>query len=147
MVPGYRRFRRPDDGVDPAFVPYTAGIDQSQLLADAVRTLRADGYELNEIVVLSPLRNGSAAEVTTHPWLRQTLQAADGRTAPAGRLRYSTIHAFKGLEAPAVILTDLDQRLVPNFEILLYVGMTRATDRLTAIIETSTLRAAFGGNL
>jgi superfamily I DNA/RNA helicase len=53
----------------------------------------------------------------------------------------------KRLEAPAVILTDLDQRLVPNFEVLLYVGMTRATDRLTAIIETSTLRAAFGGNL
>jgi hypothetical protein len=147
MVPGYRSFRRPDDGVDPAFMPYTAGIDQSQLLADAVRTLRADGYALNEIVVLSPLRNGSAAEVTIHPWLRQILRAADGRTAPAGRLRYSTIHAFKGLEAPAVILTDLDQRLVPNIDALLYVGMTRATDRLTAIIETSTLRAAFGANL
>lgn len=145
MVPGYRRFRRPDDGVDPAVVAYASGSDQSLLLADAVRTLREDGYELNEIVVLSPLRNGSTAELTTDPWLRQVLQRADGRGAPSGRLRYSTIHAFKGLEAPAIILTDLDERLVPNFAALLYVGMTRATDRLTVIIEIGTLRTAFGG--
>ena len=32
-TPGYRRFRRQDDGVDPAFIPYTAGDDQSPTLA------------------------------------------------------------------------------------------------------------------
>lgn len=32
-----------------------------------------------------------------------------------------------------------------NFASLLYVGLTRATDRLVALIEASTLRHALGG--
>ena len=63
-----------------------------------------------------------------------------------GQLRYATIHAFKGLDAPAVIITDLDEATSPNFESLLYIGMTRATDRLTALIEKQTLRTAHGGH-
>jgi len=36
---------------------------------------------------------------------------------------------------------------MPNFESLLYVGLTRATDRLFALIEAGTLRAALGGTV
>lgn len=145
MIPGYRRFRRPDDGADPEFIPIRRGQDQSAALADAVRALRNDGYGLDEIVVLSPLRQGSTAETTTDPWLRQVLRPADGLAPVAGQLRFSTIHSFKGLDAPAVIITDLDEATSPNFESLLYIGMSRATDRLTALIEIQTLRAAYGG--
>jgi superfamily I DNA/RNA helicase len=52
-------------------------------------------------------------------------------------LRFSTIHSFKGLDALAVITTDIDEETMPNFESLLYVGMTRAIDRLAALIEIS----------
>lgn len=145
MAPGYRRFRRDDDGADPDFIPVSRGKDQSAELAEAVRALRDEGYGLGEIVVLSPLREGSTAETTTDPWLRQILRQADGQSPRPGQLRYSTIHAFKGLDAPAVIITDLDEATSPTFESLLYVGMTRATDRLTALIETHTLRTAHGG--
>lgn len=145
MVPGYRRFRRPDDGVDPVFVPYERATDQSAALVDAVRQLKADGYKLDEIVVLSPFRWQSTSESTTDPWLRQILQVADGGAPRPGKLRYSTIHAFKGLDAPAVILTDLDDSGAPNFDALLYIGMTRATDRLTVLIEAGTLRTAYEG--
>ncbi|WP_228561867.1 nuclease-related domain-containing DEAD/DEAH box helicase [Catenulispora rubra] len=146
LSPGYRRFRRPDDGVDPEFVLFERGADQSTVLADAVRTLRSDGYGLDEIVVLSPLRNRSAAEVVTDPWLRQILRPADGSAPGPGQLRYTTVHAFKGLDAPAVIITDLDESNVLNFEPLLYIGMTRATDRLTALAESRTLRNSFGAS-
>jgi hypothetical protein len=145
MMPGYRRFRRPDDGADPEFIPIPRGQDQSAELAAAVRALRSDGYRLDEIVVLSPLRRDSTAETTSDPWLRQVLRAADGTAAQAGQLRFSTVHSFKGLDAPAVIITDLDDATTPNFESLLYIGMTRATDRLIVLIETQTLRAAYGG--
>lgn len=146
MTPGYRRFRRDDDGADPDFIPIARGDDQSAQLGDAVRALRGEGFSLDEIVVLSPLRVGSTAQTTTDPWLRQTLHEADGQPPRAGQLRYSTIHAFKGLDAPAVVITDLDEASSPNFESLLYVGMTRATDRLIALIETQTLRTAHGGH-
>lgn len=146
MTPGYRRFRRPDDGADPEFIPIRQGADQSTALADAVGQLKDEGFSLDEIVVLSPLRSGSAAETTADTWLRQILRPADGRPPRPGQLRYSTIHAFKGLDAPAVIVTDLDAATVPNFEALLYIGLTRATDRLFALIDTQTLRAVHGRN-
>lgn len=145
LEPGYQHFRRQDDGVDPSFVPFSTGSDQSPLLVQAVKSLRDEGFELSEILVLSPLRDGATAEVTTDPWLRQVLHPADGRRGARGQLLYSTIHAYKGLEAPAVIVTDLDDRATPGFESLLYVGLTRATDRLVAIIESGTVRRALGG--
>ena len=146
LQPGYENFRRQDDGVDPTFLTYEAGSDQSAQVVESIRKLRDEGFDLNEIAVLSVVRSGSTAETTTDPWLLQILQPADGTPPRPGRLQHSTIHAFKGLEAPAVVITDLDRRRVPNFEPLLYVGLTRATDRLFAVIESETLREAFGGN-
>lgn len=147
LEPGYRRFRRQDDGVDPTFVPYAAGTNQTAQLLEAVGSLRKEGFGLHEIVVLSPLRAGSTAETTEDLWLRQVLHPHDGGAARHGQLRYSTIHAFKGLEAPAIVVTDLDRRATPYFKSLLYVGLTRATDRLFAVIETGTFRSALGGKL
>lgn len=147
LQPGYQRFRRLDDGVDPTFRPYQASQDQAALLATAVRGLKDEGYALNEIVVLSPLRDSSTAATATDPWLRQILKPADGMAARPGQVHYSTIHAFKGLEAPAVIVTDLDETATTDgFDSLLYVGLTRATDRLIAFIEATTLRHAVEGN-
>lgn len=146
LQPGYKKFRRVDDGVDPTFRQYQVGEDQSGLLSAAVRGLKEEGYGLNEIVVLSPVRDSSTAATTTDPWLRQILKPADGLPARPGHVHYSTIHAFKGLEAPAVIVTDLDEMATTDhFDALLYVGLTRATDRLIALIEATTLRRAVGG--
>jgi hypothetical protein len=145
LKPGYQRFRRQDDGTDPSFVPCASGAEQSSKLVAAVRSLRAEGFGLDEILILSPLRSGSTAETTSDPWLRQILRPAADEAPRPRQLRYSTIQRFKGLESPAVVLTDLDHRLVPNFESLLYVGLTRATDRLVALIERETLRLSLGG--
>lgn len=148
LQPGYHQFRRQDDGIDPVFRQYQAGQDQSPLLATAIRGLKDDGYELNEIVVLSPVKAASTAATTGDPWLRQILKPADGLPARPGQVLYSTIHAFKGLEASAVVVTDLDENTpTDNFDSLLYVGLTRATDRLIALIEANTLRHAVGGTV
>lgn len=145
LTPGYRRFRRDDDGVNPSFITFQSGDDQSIRLVQAIQQLKNDGFRLDEIVVLSPLDAGSTAESTTDPWLRQVLQPADGHSPRPGKLRYSTIHAFKGLDAPAVVVTDLEQERISNFSALLYIALTRATDRLIALVEKNTLRTAYGG--
>lgn len=145
LQPGYGQFRRLDDGIDPTFHKYQSGQDQSALVVAAIRHLKDEGYELNEIVVLSPRRDKSTAATTDDPWLRQILKPADGLPPRPGQVQYSTIQAFKGLEAPAVVVTDLEQDAFDNFDSLLYVGLTRATDRLIALIETATLRQALGG--
>lgn len=145
LAPGFREFRRSDDGIDPTIIKYSRGDDQSSLLKKAVGELRDEGFDLSEIVVLSPSANGSVADTTTDPWLRQVLLLADGSMPVKGRLRYATIHSFKGLDAPAVIVTDLDDLGRSNFDALVYVGLTRATDRLIALVETKTLRGLIGG--
>ncbi|WP_317611857.1 nuclease-related domain-containing DEAD/DEAH box helicase [Rhodococcus opacus] len=147
LKPGYQKFRREDDGTNPVWLKYRRGENQSALLREAVQALRDQKYDLNEIVVLSPKGSNSVAASTTDPWLRRVLIPADGRERRPGELQYSTIHAYKGLEAPAVIVTDLDRELVPNFESFLYVGLTRATDRLYGVIEANTGLAGVEGKL
>lgn len=146
LDPGYRQFRRDDDGVDPVFHQYQAGQDQSPLLAAAIRGLKEEGYELSEIVILSPYSARSTAATTEDPWLRQILKPVNGSFARPGQTQFSSIHAFKGLEAPAIVVTDLDEgAAADNFDSVLYVGLTRATDRLIALIEKSTFRKILEG--
>ena len=145
LEPGYTKYRRHDNGVDPTFLPYARDTDQSDLLAQAVKDLESEGFRLEDMVVLSPRRQGSAAEQTSDNRLKQLLIPAEPKPRP-GKLMFSTIQAFKGLEAPAVILTDLDASAVPNFDAALYVGITRAMDRLVVIAERATLVAMIGGS-
>lgn len=148
LQPGYTRFRREDDGVDPEIRKYKHTDEQTGLLSSAIRKLQDERYSLEEIVVLSPLRDKSIAAQTTEPWLRQILSPFDGvEVIPRGKVRYSTIHSFKGLESPAIILTDLAlESMRPHEESLLYVALTRATDRLITIVHDSTLKKLLGSS-
>jgi hypothetical protein len=145
LTPGYKRFRRGDDGFDPLIIRYDEGQNQSELLAGAIAELRVSGFDLSEIVVLSPLADNSVAASTTDSKLRQILRPADGSTPRKGAVTYSTIQAYKGLDSPAVIITDLSDSGMTNFDSLMYTGLTRATDRLIALIETKTLQKLVGG--
>ena len=73
----------------------------------------------------------SDVDQTAYARLSSRLGTALSRSAieDVTRIRWGTIHEFKGLEAPAVILTDVDlsKQCHPD---LLYVGASRATDRL-----------------
>lgn len=145
VFPGYKSFRRQDDGITPTVLSYERGADQSAQLASAIRALKEEGFELHEIAILSPRRDDSVAASTQDVWLRQVLTEYSGGRRSVGKATYCTIHAFKGLEAPAIILTDVDTEATPSIEPLLYVGITRATDRLVLSIEKQTLRSMLVG--
>ena len=48
-------------------------------------------------------------------------------------VRWGTIHEFKGMEAPAVILTHISGQRSDRMLDLIYAGATRATDRLVVL--------------
>ena len=131
--PGYTRALRPDTGVDPKLEYYSSADSQLRMLEGTLCQLLADGYAENEIVVLSPRANSCAAQVTT------------GRLAPLlqpltipqqqDKVGYGTVHAFKGLDRPAVVLTDVDDILSRYAQSLFYTGISRATDRLTILVD------------
>ncbi len=54
-----------------------------------------------------------------------------------GHICYSTIHSFKGLESPVVIVRDINRISGEQYEALLYVGMSRARVRLILLMHES----------
>ncbi|SDH67051.1 nuclease-related domain-containing DEAD/DEAH box helicase [Agrococcus jejuensis] len=123
----FRERLRMDDGRGKV-VSYADESEQQGLLTDAVVALVDDGYRLDEILVLAPKRDSAAARATD-PWLHERLAPPGATAIVPNRIRWGTVHAYKGLESPAVILTDVDPAR-PRGEELLYVGATRATDHL-----------------
>ncbi|GAA1424368.1 nuclease-related domain-containing DEAD/DEAH box helicase [Agrococcus citreus] len=112
---------------------YRSREQQDEQLQRALAELWEDGWEPEEIVILSPRRDSAAARARG---LVVDALAPGGMTGSG--VRWGTIHAFKGLEAPVVIVTDVDGT-GPLWQDLLYVGMTRATDRLVVLTSLGEL--------
>jgi AAA domain len=133
LDPDYTRVVRPDDGVEPE-LRFCADNDSSaEALVAVLAELRGAGYRGRDTVVLSPSASGCSAErVTDQPWrdrLRSVSALDDG-----GHIRYGTIHAFKGMEAPVIVVTDLDDVVGPSAEALFYIAVTRPTERLILLL-------------
>ena len=161
VTPGYKRVRRPDDNVEPEVLWYEDGEQQLTLLRAVLTQLREDGYGASSIAVLSPHGNEgcAAARLTEQPWrdrltplvrepgdedeqeeVGDWLAACipsdlDAVNLRPGNTRYSSIYRFKGLEAPAVVITDIESLATPVERSLLYVGCTRALERLVILAD------------
>lgn len=130
---------RPDSGIEPETLYFDTPDDQVAKLAELLDGLFAEGYSGREIVVLSPRSVGSAAERLTDPPWGDRLKPASAGTP--GGVRYSTVHAFKGLEAPVIIVTDVTSIGSEADNSLFYVAVTRATERLY-VLAASTVKPA-----
>ena len=136
LKPDYQRVLRPDDGVDPELHYYSGEANQRMLLVQALEKLYREGFAGNDIVVLSSKADISciAASVSISPW-KERLRPLDN--AGKGYIEYCTIHAFKGMEKPAVIVTDIQKVATPLAESLFYVAVTRALNKLEVLVEES----------
>lgn len=135
LEPDYSKVLRPDDGVEPDLRFYADDRAGPDALIRLLAELRTDGYKGRDVVVLSPRASGSSAErVTGQPWCDRLRPIAD---SGGGHTLYGTIHAFKGLEAPAVVVTDLADVSGPTAEALFYVAVTRPTERLVLLMPES----------
>jgi len=70
------------------------------------------------------------------------LELTDERTPKEGQLRWSSVHAFKGLESAAVILAEIEPLGHSELETILYVGCSRARLHLAVIAAESAAREA-----
>lgn len=133
LDPAYSRIRRPDSGPPPRTRYYRDDGEQLDTLAKLLGNLYDDGFEGRDIVVLSFKRAGAAAKLTVAPW-RDRLRAYD--VAERGSyVRYATVQAFKGMEAPVIILTDVDQLQGERARSIFYTATTRPTERLYVLAE------------
>jgi len=98
------------------------------------------GVKPSDIVVLTPRspRSSWLTGVKVGAWTLVSEFGPEGAPLPqptsAWEIRLSTIHRFKGLESPVVILAEIDSRVPPEvLPELLYVGATRARTHLVVI--------------
>lgn len=160
VQPGYKRVRRPDDAVEPEVRWYGDGDEQLELLRAVLTELRGDGFAGPRVAVISPHGNEgcAAAQLTEQPWsdrlaplVREPGDEAgeaeadgdwltscipsdlDAVNLHSRKITYSSIYRYKGLEAPAVVITDVDALDTPAQRSLLYVGCTRALQRLVIL--------------
>jgi superfamily I DNA/RNA helicase len=106
------------------------------VLKETLRELKAEHVEEDDIVILSPFRveNSAAGHI-------EDLPAAADPEDRKGRIFCGTIQAFKGLESPVVILTNLVDATRDSMRDLLYVGMTRAKSLLYILASESVAKA------
>lgn len=128
LVPPYQRVLRPDDGIEPEIRYYADAAKQTAMLGRALEELEQDGFRGSDVVILSPRAQDACAVGLNFPPSGGRLRALG--PGAVGHTGYCSIHAFKGLEAPAVIVTDVDHVGGPEASSLFYVATTRALHRL-----------------
>lgn len=130
LSPGYSRVLNDAESADVEPVFYRSASHQGELLLATIARLLTS-FAPSEIVVLSMRADASscvarlAREQAGWHFASCREEAEDGVS-----IRYASVHAFKGLEAPAVVLTDIDGIGDEQAKSLLYVGMSRARVRL-----------------
>jgi DNA polymerase III delta prime subunit len=134
LKPGYDSVLRPDEGPAPRMRYFGGATEQKATLEEILAGLYKEGYAGEDIVVLSSVRAGAAAlSLTDEPWRSRVRPYGD--SPETGYVRWSTVQAFKGMEAPVVILTDVHGVQGSRAEALFYTGVTRATDRLFVLAD------------
>lgn len=128
LRPRYQRVLRPDDQVSPEIRFYKNTNEQELLLADTLQKLDGLGFRGKDIVVLSARGDCQCArQFSVAPWRDRF---APFEHAGNGRIGWCTARSFKGLEAAAIIVTDVETIDDQDARDLFYVGITRALQRL-----------------
>lgn len=135
LSPHYSRILRPDNLIEPEYKFYKNPSEQREILIQVLEQLTREGFSYKDIVVISPRSDKlcAAASITTRPW-KERLRPYSTNIQSA--IRYSSIHAYKGMESPAVVVTDIDQIGTEQAQALLYIALTRSFHRLVLLINT-----------
>jgi len=126
---GYRSVLREDDG--PAFWIDTYRDDDELITATfgAIESLRESGHRASDVVVLLPRSESSLGPVLGLGSLR-----ASQRKSGSG-MGVHTVQAFKGMEAPAVVLAGISDISTDYWRSVLYVGITRARHAVRLVVH------------
>jgi hypothetical protein len=87
-----------------------------------------------DIVVLTP--RGQERSRLWRLGMVGNFRLTDEWTAASGEILCTTVHSFKGLESPVVILAEIEPYGIQELETVLYVGCSRACHHLIVLAST-----------
>ena len=131
--PGYKEILHRGDAPKTEVCFYSDFAKQQRQLATELRQL-LEIFAPADIVVLSTRKEKQSVAASLASVGEIWLQPLTGRTDNDG-IRFGSIHAFKGLDAAAVVITDIGSIKSDHEQSLLYVGMSRARQRLTLLLD------------
>lgn len=144
MNPGYRRILRPDNQVEPKISIYSTENQKRKLLVKSLDDLLAEGFAAEDIVILIPHgRDSIIPSLLGKDWdgrllsLRQLYRTG---LETRGRIKHGTIHYFKGMEAPVIVVADVDDITTEKGISLLYIALSRALHRLVILLSEDVQR-------
>lgn len=135
----------PTEGPEVGYVWYTDSASQRHELSTRVRKLIHEGFTPDRIVILSHRQlEKSGAAYGLRGSLPPLFDVSRGHAddAPSGAIKFSTVASFKGLEADAIFLLDVDDLESQHALASVYVGTSRARVHLVVFIHERA-RAAF----
>ncbi len=137
LNPPYSRVLRPDDRVRPEFRYYRDAQHQRELLVEALEYLETLGFKGQDIVVLSARRARPVAEtIDVSPWRERLRPYEQARGAGGGSyIGWTSVATFKGLDAPAVVVTDVETIGSREARDLFYIAITRVLQRLVILAQ------------
>ena len=144
--------KNPFKGEVPTFHEYG---DRRQLLNNtetAVNNLLAQGFALNDIVVLTACGRERSELLTAERIGKRRIRQFTGDYTrdgdpiwTDGELMVESVYRYKGQSSPAVILSEIDfSELTHKEKRKLFVGMTRAQMALELVISTQATRIISG---
>jgi len=125
------------DGLPVDYQFYSDAEDQARRLNNLLTRLVGDGISLQNITILSCKAAEKGCLVRLNETTNLEIEAVSDSfftRPPKDVLTFATIHSFKGLENSIIILTDFDDLSGESARSLLYVGMSRARQRLYMVI-------------
>ena len=117
--------------------------DLVESLAHVLEKLVKEQIPIDNVMLLSPHRQekSSLAGINRISHFPLVDSSRDMTSANPDAIRFSTIHAFKGLESQVVIILDIDAVDGADAQSLLYVAMSRARSLLILMIKESARKA------
>jgi hypothetical protein len=124
---------------------YEKSEEQPKAVAKIIQDLVRQGFSHDDMVIVTchGARNSVFSEIEQVGGVRLRrftggYDIQGNQVITDGQLTFDSIYRFKGQEAPAVILVDVDPQhdRIDSEERLLFCGMTRATVRLDMVVCT-----------
>lgn len=123
---------------------YWRGERQTDVLGRVLQQYLDEGTPPSDIVILSPVTFDRSVAGRLEESARFRIVDSRGPAAPssypgspdgAPTISFCTVHAFKGMESPVVVLCDIERVDDREPQALLYVGMSRARSHLTVLLH------------
>jgi hypothetical protein len=123
---------------------YADPAEQPKVVARVLQELLSRGFTYDDMAVLTcrGVRGSVFSELDTVGGVSlrrftEKYDASGNQIFTEGHLMFDSVRRFKGQEAPAIILVDVDPRAdrLAEEERVLYCGMTRATIRLDIVVR------------